>query len=130
MTEEKAKIELIRSLEDSFEILLNIIKAIGNDKRLKILITLLTGEKTFEILKKETHLQKTALSNHLITLINTGLIEKPEYGKYIITSDGEMFIRAIENTCKKSNIWEQKEIETIQKGQFSETFVESFFGRS
>lgn len=46
-----------------------------------------------------------------------------------VSPDGELFIRAIESAYKKSNIWEKKEIESLKRGQFSETFVESFFGR-
>jgi len=130
MFEEKSIIELVSSLENSFQEILSIIKAIGNNKRLKILLTLLTGEKTFENLKKETKLQKTALANHLIKLMKILLIEKPDYGKYKITSDGELFIRAMENAYKYSDIRESKGMEVIQRGQFSKDFVDSFFGSS
>jgi len=126
----KSLIDLVESLEEAFPALLNIIKAIGNNKRFKILLLLLTGEKTFMDLKNETDLQKTALSNHLTTLINRGLIEKPSIGNYEITQDGELFVRALENAYRNSTIWEKIETETLQRGQFSENFVESFFGKS
>ena len=87
----------------------------------------MTGEKSFDILKQETDLQKTALSNHLTTLINNSLIEKPDYGKYKITLDGKLFIRALEAVYTKSDIWKKKQTESIQKRQFSDKFVESFF---
>ena len=54
MAEEKPIMELIESLEDSFHEILDIVKAIGNNKRLKILISLLTGEKSFNTLKRNT----------------------------------------------------------------------------
>ncbi len=127
MSDEKPLVEIIESFEQSFEDILSIIKTIGNDKRLKILISLMTGEKVFDILKQETDLQKTALSNHLTTLINNSLIEKPDYGKYKITSDGKLFIRALEAAYTKSDIWKTKQTELIQKRQFSDKFVESFF---
>ena len=127
MSDEKPLVEIIESFEQSFEDILSIIKTIGNDKRLKILISLMTGEKSFDILKQETDLQKTALSNHLTTLINNSLIEKPDYGKYKITLDGKLFIRALEAVYTKSDIWKKKQTESIQKRQFSDKFVESFF---
>ena len=129
MSEEKPLLELIESLEDSFNNFLAIIKAIGNQKRLKILIALLTGVKSFNSLKEETKLQKTALSNHLTILIKNSLIEKPELGKYKITQDGDLFIRTFERAYKNSEIWQRKQIEALQRRQFSEMFVESFFGK-
>lgn len=130
MSEKKTLIELIKSLEESFEDILKIFKAMGNKKRLKILTALLTGKKTFNYLKKETKLQKTALSNHLTILIDSVLIEKPDHGSYQITQDGELFIRMMEETFIKSNIWSKKQTEIIQRRQFSDSFLESFFGRS
>ena len=129
LTEKRSIEALLKTLEQSFDEVLTILKAIGNDKRLKILLSLLTGEKSFDTLKKETDLQKTALSNHLTALINTFLIEKPDYGKYKITADGKLFIRALETAYAKSEMWKKKQTETAQKGQFSDRFVESFFRR-
>ncbi len=128
MPEERSLLKLVESLENSFEDILGIIKSMGNEKRLRILISLLTGERSFIDLKTETELKKTALSNHLTLLINSNLIEKPSMGKYKITHDGELFIRVIENSFKSSNIWEKKEMEALQRRQFSDSFVNSFFG--
>jgi len=129
MIEDKSLIELIESFEKSFKDILKIIKSMGNENRLKILSVLLIGEKTFEQLKNETSLQKTALSNHLTKLINNGLIEKPEHGKYKITTDGNLFLRAVDSAFYKSNIWKQKQTEKLERRQFSEMFIESFFSR-
>ncbi|MHA2246828.1 MAG: ArsR/SmtB family transcription factor [Candidatus Hodarchaeales archaeon] len=128
MAEVKTVSELIDGFDVSFEDILTIIKAISNNKRLTILITLLTGEKTFNDLKQETELKKTALSNHLSRLISIELIMKPDHNKYRLTSDGELFIRMLDMAYNKSNIKEKKHIEGLQKRQFSDTFVKFFFG--
>ncbi|MCK4281620.1 MAG: winged helix-turn-helix transcriptional regulator [Candidatus Lokiarchaeota archaeon] len=121
--------ELKESLEQSFDDILAIIKAMGNQNRLKILITLLSGEKSFQTLMSETNLQKTALSNHLTLLFKNSLIEKPDYGKYKITQDGVEFIRAIQAVYYQSDTQRKKELEIIQGRKLSETFLESFFKR-
>jgi len=121
--------ELKESLEQSFDDILAIIKAMGNKNRLKILITLLSGEKSFQTLMSETNLQKTALSNHLSLLFKKNLIEKPDYGKYKITQDGVEFIRAIQAVYYQSDTRNKKELETIQGRKLSDTFLESFFKR-
>lgn len=121
--------ELKESLEQSFDDILAIIKAMGNQNRLKILITLLSGEKSFQTLMSETNLQKTALSNHLTLLFKKNLIEKPDYGKYKITQDGVEFIRAIQAVYYQSDTQRKKELEIIQGRKLSETFLESFFKR-
>ena len=129
MAEKKSLITLIESLEKSFDEILIILKALGNDKRLKIMVTLLTGEKVFDILKKETKLQKTALSNHLAMLIDSSLIEKPDHGKYKLTDDGDLFIRSLESTFIESDIYKKKKSKSMEKRQFSDAFVKDFFQR-
>jgi len=121
--------ELKESLEQSFDDILSIIKAMGNQNRLKILTTLLSGEKSFQTLMSETELKKTALSNHLTLLYKKNLIEKPDYGKYKITQDGVEFIRAIQAVYYQSDTQKKKELETIQGRKLSDTFLESFFKR-
>ncbi|MFX0205597.1 MAG: winged helix-turn-helix domain-containing protein [Candidatus Hodarchaeota archaeon] len=128
MLEPKTITELMNVFEVSFKSFLTILKAISNEKRFTILIALLSGEKTFNDLKIETKLQKTALSNHLLKLLKAELIVKPDHNKYRLTSDGELFIRALETAYDKSDIKEKKNIEELQKRQFSATFIESFFG--
>lgn len=129
MSERKTIYELINAFEVSFINILGLLKAISNDKRLTILISLLTGQKSFTDLKENTDLQKTALSNHLTKLINTSLIFRPDYNKYQLTPDGELFLRAIEGAFKNSEIREKIQTVSLQRRQFSKTFVESFFGR-
>jgi predicted transcriptional regulator len=128
MSERKTVSELITGFDVSFKDILTILKAISNNKRLTILISLLTGEKTFNDLKNETNLKKTALSNHLSKLINSELILKPDHNRYRLTSDGELFIRSLETTYNESNIKEKKRFESLQRRQFSDKFIKSFFG--
>jgi predicted transcriptional regulator len=127
MTGEKSFAELVESLEQSFDDILDMTKAIGNDKRLRIITALLIGAKTFDALKEETKLQKTALSNHLAILLQQGIIEKPEHGTYQATNDGKLFVQAIENAYAKSDFWKKKQAKTPQVRQFSDTFIGAFF---
>jgi predicted transcriptional regulator len=120
--------DLINSLEFFFLDLIEILKSLSNDKRLQILIYLLTGEKKFDDLRERSHLAKTALSNHLSKLIKAKLIQKPEMGIYKLTDDGELFLRSIEATYLRSNIKQKRDTEALQQRKFSESFVESFFG--
>lgn len=128
MSGTKTVSELINGFDVSFKDILTILKAISNNKRLTILIALLTGEKTFNDLKNETNLKKTALSNHLIKLINSELILKPDHNRYRLTSDGELFIRSLETIYNESDIKEKKRIESLQRRQFSDDFIKYFFG--
>lgn len=128
MSEEKSLIQIKTTYIEYFDPLLNIFKAIANDKRLLVLLAVLNDNKTFNELKKETKLQKSALSNHLVKLVNTSLIENPEHGKYKITPDGRSFIITMEKTFNLSDIKKNKEIEKAQEGQFSDPFVNYIFG--
>ncbi|MFX0124154.1 MAG: ArsR/SmtB family transcription factor [Candidatus Hodarchaeota archaeon] len=128
MLEIKTVSELINAFEVSLKDILTILKAISNNKRLVILKALLSGEKTFNDLKKETDLKKTALSNHLLRLIDAELIIKPIHNKYRLTSDGGLFLGALEAAYHNSEIKEKKETEKLQRRQFSDSFIESFFG--
>ncbi|MFX1374742.1 MAG: ArsR/SmtB family transcription factor [Promethearchaeota archaeon] len=129
MLKRKTIYELVNAFEVSFDEILAILKAIANNKRITILISLLTGQRSFADLKEDTKLQKTALSNHLTILIDSSLISRPDYNKYQLTSDGELFLRSIEIAFKKSEIREKIQTEGLQRRQFSEAFIKSFFGR-
>jgi DNA-binding transcriptional ArsR family regulator len=104
----KSIYELINVFEVSLDDILVILKAISNEKRLLILIALLTGEKSFTELKTETQLKK-------------------DHNEYQLTSDGALFVRAVESAYTKSEIKEKRTTEALQKRQFSEPFIRSFF---
>ena len=78
--------------------LLPILKALGNPKRFSILIALLDGPCSFQKLLSHTHLQKTAIANHLNQLVQVNLIQKPDYGFYDLTIDGVEYLRSIYRT--------------------------------
>lgn len=130
MLSQKPMIDLIKSIENSFDKILLVLKSMGNEKRLKILVLLLTGEKTFETLKKELGIQKTALSNHLTMLINGSLVEKPNYGVYKLSDDGKLFLQTIEAGYSESNMGRKEKLQSIQKRQFSESFVDSLLKKN
>ncbi|MFX1274472.1 MAG: ArsR family transcriptional regulator [Promethearchaeota archaeon] len=130
MSEEKSLIRIITTYIEYFDIILDIFKAMANDKRLLVLLAVLDLDKTFNELKRETKLQKSALSNHLVKMVNMSLIENPEHGKYRITKDGRNFIIAMENVFNSSDIKKNKEIEKTQEGQFSDSFVNYIFGNN
>jgi predicted transcriptional regulator len=110
----------------SFADVLNTVKALGNEKRLQILTALLNGPKSFDALKQETLLKKTALSNHLAILITQELITKPEHGKYQLTDDAKIFIQAIETAYNKSDRWKKNQL-SMQTHQFSTPFINALF---
>ncbi len=127
MIEQKSNIDLVESLEEAFSIILDVVKAIGNESRLRILISLLTGEKSFNDLMKYSALQKTALANHLTKLLDKMLIKKPSIGNYAITEDGRLFLRGLDTAYKYSTIRDKKETRDKQSGRFSDSFATYFF---
>ncbi|MBN1801583.1 MAG: ArsR family transcriptional regulator [Candidatus Lokiarchaeota archaeon] len=130
MISQKSNIELEESIEEAFTIVLGFVKAIGNESRLLILLSLLTGEKSFNDLMKVTALQKTALANHLTKLIDKALIRKPSVGNYMITEDGRLFLRGLDSGYKHSSIRDKNEARKEQSGQFSDTFISYFFANT
>ena len=72
---------IIESLKQSFSSITSILKSLGNEKRLLILIYLLQGPQSYGSIVEEIKLKKTAVSNHLSHLLNVNLIEKGDYKK-------------------------------------------------
>ena len=103
--------------------LLGIVKSIAHKNRLQIMIKLLEGAGSFQSLLQETGLQKTGLSHHLQGLIDTSLIEKPDYGKYQLTNEGRAYLRSLYNTFEISSA--AKKLKTIQSRPMSEDFFDT-----
>jgi DNA-binding HxlR family transcriptional regulator len=98
---------------DNIEGLTEFLKAIAHPKRIQILTLLNKQASDFSLLKRQTDLQKTALSNSLTTLIETKLIERFERGKYRITKDGQELLNAINQFYEKAKvreIYEKKKV--------------------
>jgi predicted transcriptional regulator len=82
---------------------LQIVKALANESRFKILTQLYTAPLTFKNLKEVTELEKSALANNLNKLLDVGLLEKSQHGIYAITEDGKKLLDALEAFIKGSN---------------------------
>ena len=74
MLEEKPPEELANSLKISFNEVLAGLKALSTDSRLKVLIMLLQGPKTFQELMDQIAIKRTALANHLSELMKVFFI--------------------------------------------------------
>jgi len=111
-------------LLNSTEEIVTILKAIGNPNRFKILIYLLNGPSSFQMLLDETNLKKSALSNHLSRLINTRLIEKIQHGTYFLTEDGEKYLKTIGNAYKTSQMLGMQITESKKRKNLSMSFLE------
>ncbi len=112
----------INILHGDFEDILIILKALSNENRLKVLISLIEKERSFNDLKQITRLKKTALSNHLNELLDSDLIKRPDHGIYSITSDGVDFLKAFSSAYRLSDTKMKKEINKVQERKMSQGF--------
>jgi DNA-binding transcriptional ArsR family regulator len=117
---------LIESLNLSFTEITDILKALGNEKRIQILIILLEGPQSYGIIVQELNLKKTAVSNHLTQLLEVNLIRREGSGVYEITGDGLQFIRAIDNAFQKSPTRQAEKFDKIERRGISNSFLERF----
>ena len=117
---------LIESINLSFSEITDILKALGNEKRIQILISLLKGPQSYSTIVQVLDLKKTAVSNHLTQLRDVKLIRREGNGVYEITSDGLQFIKAIENAYQKSPTRQAEKFDSLQRRGISESFIERF----
>jgi len=113
------RIPLLNIAED----LLPIVKSIAHKNRMQILIKLLEGSTTFQSLLRETGLQKASLAHHLQNLLNSSLINKPDYGTYDLSNEGRAYLLALYNTFEISSA--AKKLKTIQSTPMSEDFFDT-----
>jgi DNA-binding transcriptional ArsR family regulator len=118
--------KLIESINLSFSEIVDILKALGNEKRIQILILLLKGSQSYSKIVQELNLKKTAVSNHLTQLREVNLIRREGNGVYEITADGLQFIRAIEKAYQKSPTRQAEKFDSLQRRGISELFLERF----
>lgn len=78
-------------------------KAIANESRFEILTQLYIEPQTFKNLKEISGLEKSALSNNLLRLLDIGLIEKHQHGFYRITKDGKKLLETLADFIKESS---------------------------
>jgi DNA-binding HxlR family transcriptional regulator len=124
MLNDKLPEDLQEMLTESFVDVNIILKALGTSQRQKILITLLDGPKTFQELKDQVNLGRTALSNHLAILKDASLIGKIHHGYYRITQKGQDFLQAIYLAYEHSQTEEAKQKEAVQKKYLMDTFLQ------
>ena len=112
MSKETTGTEILQSLTG----ITAITKVIGHEKRLQILALVNDNPEDFLSLRKQTELQKTALSNHLTKLLEVRLIERIERGKYKITDDGSKLLGLISAFYQETKIKQElKHKEFIQR---------------
>jgi predicted transcriptional regulator len=124
MLDDKSPEELQEALTDAFQELTSILKSLGASQRFKLLITLLTGPKTFQELKDEINLGRTALSNHIAILRDSKLIGKIHHGYYHITQKGQAFLQAVCLANERSQTEEAKQKEAEQKRILMDSFLQ------
>ncbi len=117
---------LIESLKENFSEIARILKSLGNEKRLEILIYLLRGVQSYGSIVQEANLKKTAVSNHLSQLINANLIKRGKYGIYELSGDGIEFIKAIEKAYQQSPTRQIERFEALQRRSISTSFLNRF----
>ncbi len=120
--------DLINSLSESILIISKILKCLGNEKRLNVLIYLLKGPLSYGNIVKKINLKKTAVSNHLTHLIEEKLIERDDYGIYKITGDGLEFLKAINKAFYESPTRMKEKFESMQSGKVSDSFLRRYTG--
>ncbi|MHA1557782.1 MAG: ArsR/SmtB family transcription factor [Candidatus Heimdallarchaeota archaeon] len=121
--EKKSTNELYDILQDSFEDVMIILKALGTPNRLKIMILLLGGPRTFQEIGDNLEIGRTALSNHLKSLKKALLIDKIHHGFYRITNNGSDYLQGIILAYEESQTNEAKEREALHRKQMMDTFL-------
>jgi len=101
---------LNKTLEENTEKISEILNALANPIRLKILSMLLDGETEFSILQEATELSKTALIHHLNNLSDTEIIDNPKRGLYRLREDGKNLLTSIVDTYTGS-LWRKSQEE-------------------
>ena len=101
---------LNKTLEENTEKISEILTALANPVRLRILSRLLDGETEFSELQKTTGLSKTALTHHLNSLSDSEIIENPKRGLYQLKEDGRNILASIVDTYI-SSVWKRQQEE-------------------
>ena len=102
-------------LYESSEEIANIMGCLSHYKRIEILAGLLDDEKPFKELMRITNLQRSSLGNHLMRLVDKGLIQKLDRGIYRLTANGEDLIESIAYRYLDTKIREQLRLEKLHK---------------
>jgi len=101
---------LNKTLEENTEKISEILNALANPIRLRILSRLLDGDTEFSTLQEATGLSKTALIHHLNNLSDTEIIDNPKRGLYRLKEDGKNILASIVDTYTGS-LWRKSQEE-------------------
>jgi DNA-binding transcriptional ArsR family regulator/DNA gyrase inhibitor GyrI len=86
---------LRKTLTDNTGDIAAVLSALGNERRLQILVTLLEETGGFSDLKETTGLGKTTLSHHLGILVEAGLVRREDRGSYRLHEDAHGLLTAV-----------------------------------
>jgi predicted transcriptional regulator len=111
---------LISSSDD----IVSILKTIAHINRFRILVLLLSGPSTFQMLLEQMDIKKSALANHLAELKDSNLVEKAHHGTYEISENGKNYVKSIEKAYRENKVIEKKVWEAKQREQLSKSFLE------
>ena len=109
-SKEALKMFILETHED----LAKLFKCLDHPTRLEILARLITEELEFRELQQAMDIPKTSLANHLIQLIESGLVEKMDRGVYRISFDGEDIINSSAKAFLDMRIREQERLEILR----------------
>jgi len=104
--------------------IVSILKTIAHINRFTILVLLLNGPSTFQMLLEQMDIKKSALANHLAELKDSNLVEKTHHGTYEISENGKNYIKSIEKIYRENKVIEKKVWEAKQREQLSKSFLE------
>lgn len=82
-------------IEDNAETAVNLLKALSNENRLKIMCTLFKGEKSVRALEEIVGLSQSALSQHLARLRYDGLVKTRREAQMIYYSLEDTGVKAV-----------------------------------
>lgn len=88
-----------------------LLKTLYHPKRLEILALMMSEQKDFGALMEKTGLPKSALGNHLSSLLEKNLVEKLDRGVYRITTDGHELLSSISKCYLNAKVSEQERLE-------------------
>lgn len=109
-SKESLKMFILESLND----FANLFKCLDHPTRLEILARLISEEMEFKDLQQAMDIPKTSLANHLIQLVESGLIERMVRGVYRISFDGEDIISSSAKSFLDMKVREQERLETLR----------------
>ncbi|MFX0117432.1 MAG: ArsR family transcriptional regulator, partial [Candidatus Hodarchaeota archaeon] len=88
-----------------------LLKTLYHPKRLEILALMMSDQKDFGALMEKTGLPKSALGNHLSSLLEKNLVEKLDRGVYRITIEGQELLSSISKCYLSAKVSEQERLE-------------------